>query len=39
MVTINLQHFMDPDSVREEANEWHELRYLHFSQTLDDVST
>ena len=37
MVTINLQHFMDPDSVREEANESHELRYLHFSQTLDGV--
>jgi hypothetical protein len=36
-VTINLQHFLDPDSVREEANESHELRFLHFSQTLDGV--
>src|SRR5260221_13063317 len=37
MVTINLQHFLGPDSVREEANESHELRFLHFSQTLDGV--
>ena len=37
MVTIQLQHLMDPDSVREEANESHELRFLHFSQTLDGV--
>ncbi len=37
MVTIKLQHLMDPDSVREEANESHELRFLHFSQTLDGV--
>ena len=37
MVTIRLQHFMDPDSVREEANESHELRFLHLSQTLDGV--
>src|SRR5450631_306987 len=37
MVTIKLQHFMDPDSVREESNESHELRFLHFSQTLDGV--
>ncbi|HEY8814843.1 MAG TPA: DUF222 domain-containing protein, partial [Candidatus Dormibacteraeota bacterium] len=37
MVTIKLQHFMDPDSVREEANESHELRFLHLSQTLDGV--
>ena len=37
MVAINLQHFMDPDSVREEANQSHELRFLHFSQTLDGV--
>src|SRR6266446_3298743 len=37
MVTIKLQHFLDPDSVREEANESHELRFLHFSQTLDGV--
>jgi hypothetical protein len=37
MVTIKLQHFMDPESVREEANESHELRFLHLSQTLDGV--
>jgi len=37
VVTIKLQHFMDPDSVREEANESHELRFLHLSQTLDGV--
>jgi hypothetical protein len=37
VVTINLQHFMDPDSVREEANESHELRFLSLSQTLDGV--
>jgi hypothetical protein len=37
MVTIKLQHFLDPDSVREEANESHELRFLHLSQTLDGV--
>ena len=37
MVTIQLQHLMDSDSVREEANESHELRFLHFSQTLDGV--
>src|SRR5476651_1792052 len=37
VVTLKLQHFMDPDSVREEANESHELRFLHFSQTLDGV--
>jgi hypothetical protein len=37
MVTVKLQHFMNPDSVREEANESHELRFLHLSQTLDGV--
>ena len=37
VVTLKLQHFMDPDSVREEANESHELRFLHLSQTLDGV--
>jgi Domain of unknown function (DUF222)/HNH endonuclease len=37
MVTIKLLHFMDPDSVCEEANESHELRFLHLSQTLDGV--
>jgi len=37
MVTIKLQHCLDPDSVREEVNESHELRFLHLSQTLDGV--
>src|SRR5260221_5755835 len=37
MVAINLQHYLNPDSVREEANESHELRFLHLSQTLDGV--
>ena len=37
VVTMQLRHFMDPDSVLDDANESHELRYLHFSQTLDGV--
>jgi len=37
VVTVQLRHFMDPDSVLEDANESNELRYLHFSQTLDGV--
>ena len=37
VVTLKLQHFMDPDSVLEDANESHELRFLHLSQTLDGV--
>ena len=37
MVTMKLQHCLDPDSVRGEANESHELRFLHLSQTLDGV--
>ena len=37
VVTVQLQHFMDPDSVREDANESHELRFLSLSQTLDGV--
>ena len=36
-VTLKLRHFMDPDSVLEDANESHELRFLHLSQTLDGV--
>jgi hypothetical protein len=36
-VTVRLRHFMDPDSVLEDANESHELRFLHLSQTLDGV--
>jgi len=37
VVAIKLRHFMDPDSVREEANESHERRFLSLSQTLDGV--
>src|ERR1700693_146068 len=37
VVTLKLQHLMDPDSVREEANESHERRFLSLSQTLDGV--
>ena len=37
VVTLKLQHFMDPDSVREEANASHERRFLSLSQTLDGV--
>ena len=37
VVTVQLRHFMDPDSVLEDANESHELRFLHLSQTLDGV--
>jgi hypothetical protein len=37
VVTMKLRHFMDPDSVREEANESHERRFLSLSQTLDGV--
>src|ERR1700693_4066557 len=36
-VTVQLRHYMDPDSVLEDANESHELRFLHLSQTLDGV--
>ena len=37
VVTMKLQHLMDPDSVREEANESYERRFLSLSQTLDGV--
>ena len=37
VVTLKLQHLIDPDSVREEANESHERRFLSLSQTLDGV--
>jgi hypothetical protein len=37
VVTIKLQHLMDPDSVLEDANESHERRFLSLSQTLDGV--
>jgi len=37
VVTMKLQHLMDPDSVLEESNESHERRFLSLSQTLDGV--
>lgn len=37
IVTLQLRHYMDPNSVLEDANEAHELRFLHLSQTLDGV--
>jgi len=37
VVTVKLRHFMDPDSVREEANESHQRRFLSLSQTLEGV--
>src|ERR1700730_2200334 len=37
VVTVQLRHYMDPESVLDDANESHELRFLHFSQTLDGV--
>jgi len=37
VVTMKLQHLMDPDSVLEETNESHERRFLSLSQTLDGV--
>jgi len=37
VASIHLRHYMDPDSVLGDANESHELRFLHLSQTLDGV--
>jgi hypothetical protein len=37
VVTMQLRHFMDHDSVLDDANESHELRFLNLSQTLDGV--
>jgi hypothetical protein len=37
VVTMKLQHLMDPDSVLEETNESHERRFLSLSQTLDGI--
>jgi hypothetical protein len=37
VVSMKLLHVMDPDSVRLEANESHEGRFLSLSQTLDGV--
>jgi hypothetical protein len=37
VASVQLRHYMDPDSVLGDANESHELRFLHLSQTLDGV--
>jgi Domain of unknown function (DUF222)/HNH endonuclease len=37
VVTVQLRHYMDPDSVLDDANDSNELRFLHLSQTLDGV--
>jgi Domain of unknown function (DUF222)/HNH endonuclease len=37
VVSLKLQHLMDPDSVLDETNESHERRFLSLSQTLDGV--
>src|SRR5882672_4946539 len=37
VVAVKLRHVIDPDSVREEANESHERRFLSLSQTLGGV--
>jgi Domain of unknown function (DUF222)/HNH endonuclease len=37
VVIVQLRHYLDPDGVLEDANEAHELRFLHLSQTLDGV--
>jgi len=37
VVTMKLQHLVDPDSVLDESNESHERRFLSLSQTLDGV--
>src|SRR5216684_4061020 len=34
---IHLRHCLEPDGVLRDANEEHERRYLHLSQTLDGV--
>ncbi len=37
LVTLKLRHCLDADGVLLDANEAHELRFLHLSQTLDGV--
>jgi uncharacterized protein DUF222 len=37
IVTVKLRHCIDPDSVLDDANKSHELRFLSLSQTLDGV--
>ena len=37
IVTVKLRHVIDPDSVLDDANKSHELRFLSLSQTLDGV--
>jgi hypothetical protein len=37
MACLQLRHCLEPDGVLRDANEEHERRYLHLSQTLDGV--
>ena len=37
VVTLHLRHCLDPDGVLGDANEAHDLRFLHLSQSLDGV--
>ena len=37
VVAVHLRHAMDADSVLDDANKSHELRFLSLSQTLDGV--
>jgi hypothetical protein len=37
IATLQLRHCLDPDGVLGDANEAHDLRFFHLSQTLDGV--
>jgi len=37
VVTLHLRHCLDPDGVLGDANDAHDLRFLHLSQSLDGV--
>ena len=37
MACLQLRHCLEPDGVLRDANEQHDRRYLHLSQTLDGV--
>ncbi|HEV2036743.1 MAG TPA: DUF222 domain-containing protein, partial [Candidatus Dormibacteraeota bacterium] len=36
-VTMHLRHCLEPDGVLDDANETHDRRFLHLSQTLDGI--
>jgi hypothetical protein len=36
-VTMHLRHCLEPDGVLDDANEAHDRRFLHLSQTLDGI--